>query len=61
MGQSKKQRVEELIPNSWTTKKCKKKGCNKTYKVNPYTKPDNDLEYCDDCYEEVFPKNNSKK
>ena len=57
MGKNKQKIIDEqLIPESWTTKKCQKIGCDKTYGVNPYTKKDNDLGYCDDCLEEVFPK-----
>lgn len=57
MGHNKKKIIEDdLKPKSWTTKKCKKMGCENTYKVNPFEKPDNDLGYCDECYEEVFPK-----
>ena len=55
MGQNKRKIIEEdLVPNSWVTKKCNK--CGKDYKVNKYAKPDNDLGYCDECYEEIYPK-----
>jgi hypothetical protein len=57
MGVNKRQIIEnELIPKSWSTNKCKKTGCPNTYLVNPFAKPDNDLGYCDSCYEEVFKK-----